>query len=294
MAAATPDPGRPGNWNVEPPLVRPGLIAKNSAHLLREGRIQMSHKRTIACVIAVGSAIASTQSALAVYTGLTIENHATVSIGSESYNVWRLYANFSDPGDRLVVGFGSPTYGTMTVQSRNFNDSDFGSPFFNIPGGTTAPSQATIDANPDAEWDTFVTIGTPIAELPFDGDHTSLTPGFTPITGTNWSINNAGWYLTPTYDHDSNAGTPPIPPEQSVASWAGDGDLANRVLMMQVTVKADENVRGTLNLSWFPPIGQGEIVTNQAVQTFNSFIPGPSALGLLGVVALAGRWRRRA
>ena len=254
----------------------------------------MSQMRTIARVLAVSAAVAVSPSVRAAYTGLTIELHTSVVIGGENYNVYRLYANFSDPGDRLVIGFGSPTYGTMTVQSRNSNDTDFGNPFFNVPGHTTAPWQDDIDANPDLEWDTFVTIGTPKGNLPFDGDHTLLTPGFTPISGTNWSINNAGWFLTPTYDDDGNPNTPEVPPEQSVAGWTGDGDLLNRVMMMQLTVKAGDNVRGTLNLDWFPPVGQGEIVVNPSVQTFNSFIPGPSALGLLGIVALVARVRRRA
>jgi hypothetical protein len=224
-----------------------------------------------------------------VYTGLSIDHHASVVIGGSDYDVYRVYANFSDPAIAWSSASEARHTAPMTVQARNFNDSDFGNPFFNVPGHTTAPSQFDISGNPDVEWDTFVTIGTPIADLPFDGDHTLLTPGFTPISGTNWSINNAGWYLTPTYDHDSNPGTPEIPPEQSVAGWTGDGDLQNRVMMMQLTVNAGDNVRGTLNLSWFPPIGQGEIVTQQTVQTFNSFIPGPSALGLLGVVALVAR-----
>src|SRR5262245_55385344 len=241
----------------------------------------MFQTRMIVRVLAVSAAVALTPSVRAVYTGVTIEQHASVVIGGSDYDVYRVYANFSDPGDRLVVGFGSPALGPMTVQTRNFNDSDFGNPFFNVPGHTTAPSQFDIAGNPDAEWDTFVTIGTPIADLPAGYDQTLLTPGFIPISGNNWVIGNSAWYVLPTYDHDNNPGTPQIPPEQSVASWTGDGDLQNRVMMMQLTVAAGDNVRGTLNLDWFPPVGQGQVVVHETIQTFNT-IPGPSALGLLG------------
>src|SRR5688572_874080 len=48
------------------------------------------------------------QSTSAAYTGLTVERHATVSISGTSYDVFRVYVNFSDPGDRLVIMAGSP------------------------------------------------------------------------------------------------------------------------------------------------------------------------------------------
>jgi hypothetical protein len=229
----------------------------------------------------------------AVYTGLTIEMHSTVSIDDSSYNVWRVYANFSDPGDRLVAGFGATDFGDITLQARNGDDTDFGNPFFNTGGNSTAPWQEEIDLNPAVQWDTYVTIGTPLADLAPGNDQTSLTPGFVPISGNNWVQNDVAWYAVPTHDHDNNAGTPEVPPAQTLAGWQGDGDAANRVMMLQLTVASGDNVRGTVNLAWFAPIQFGGFVVNQPIQTFNSFtVPGPSALGLLGAAALIRRRRR--
>jgi hypothetical protein len=235
--------------------------------------------------------------AFADYDGLTIEMHTSVDVNGSMYDVWRLYANFTNPGDRLVTGFGSPTLGAITLQTRNSNDTDFGNPFLRVGGLVTAPSQDQIDNNPAAQWSTFVTLGVSIrdqAPLLF-GDMTMLTPGFVPIEGVNWSQSNQAWFTFPTFDHDSNPNTPHEPPVQTVAGWQGDGDALNRVLMAQLTVQSGENVRGTINLAWFHAIGGGgQFELQESVQTFNSFIvPGPSVLAALGMMTLMARGRRR-
>jgi hypothetical protein len=197
--------------------------------------------------------------AFADYDGLTIEMHTSVDVNGSMYDVWRLYANFTNPGDRLVTGFGSPTLGAITLQTRNSNDTDFGNPFLRV------------------------------------GDMTMLTPCFVPIEGVNWSQSNQAWFIFPTFDHDSNPNTPHEPPVQTVAGWQGDGDALNRVLMAQLTVQSGENVRGTINLAWFHAIGGGgQFELQESVQTFNSFIvPGPSVLAALGMMTLMARGRRR-
>jgi hypothetical protein len=257
----------------------------------------MSSEKRVGVVLVVVAAVLAVQPIWATYQGLSIEQHTTTMIGGNPYDVYRVYANFSDANDRLVVGFGSPSMGAMTVQTRNEDDSDFGDALFNTPGGVTAPSQLEIDANPAAQWDTFASIGVSIADQAPDGDLTSLTPGFGQIQGNNWSQNNAAWYVLPTIDHDNNPGTPEVPPPQTLASFAGDGNAALRVLMLQLTVVSGQNVRGTLNLGWFPPLGGGggQIVIDEPFETFNSFtIPGPGAIALLvigGVVGVGGRRR---
>jgi hypothetical protein len=227
-----------------------------------------------------------TRPALADYAGLTIELHTSVSISGSDYDVWRLYANFPNPGDRLVIGFGSPTLGPISIESRNATDTGAGNPFFNVGDNIAAPTMELINDDDAYRWDTFVTIGTPIADLVPGGDETQLTPGFDGIEGTSWIQNNQAWFVPPTIDE--------VPPIQSVANWQGDGDSQNRVLMMQLTVSAGDNVRGTINLGWFKPLGFGDFEIQEPVQTFNSFtIPAPgSMLGLAVMTLLRGRRRR--
>jgi hypothetical protein len=236
--------------------------------------------------------------AMAVYTGLTAQLHTTVSIGGQDHSVFRIYANFDDPGDRLVAVFGSPSLGSMTLQSRNGSDTDFGNPFYNNPtggGGITAPSEEQIAIDPDRRWDTFATIGLSTVDQSPVGDFTSLTPGFQGVVGTEYVVTNGAWYSLPTFDDDGDTGTPEVPPPQTLAGWTGDGDDALRVMLLQLTVVAGDNVRGTINIDYFPPLGTGggTIVVHQPFQTFNTFIPAPSSVALL-LVAAAGRSRRRA
>jgi len=246
---------------------------------------------------AVTASAAFAPSAWAVYTGISAHLHTTVPIGGQSYDVYRLYANFDDPGDRLVAVFGSPMLGPMTLQTRNSNDTALGSAFYNSPlDRITAPSAAVIGLDPNEQWDTFVTIGVSVTDQSPYGDMTYLTPGFTGISGTSTTYTNGGWYTVPTFDHDTNPSTPDIPPPQTLAGWTGDGDSALRVLIMQLTVRAGENIRGTINIDLFPPMGQGGgfPVIHQPFQTFNTYVaPGPSVLALLAVACVRGQRRRR-
>ena len=246
-------------------------------------------------LMSMGLAMAG-QTASADFQNVSIEQHTTVSIGGSDYDVFRVYANFSDPNDRLVAIFGSPTLGSLTIESRNSDDTGVGGAVYNAPGmGNLAPTEDQIATNPDREWDTFGTIGLSVWEQSPYGNMAAITPQFPNLEGTTYTMSNGAWYIVPTFDHDNNAGTPQIPPPQTQAGWTGDGDVALRVLALQLTVPAGGNVRGIINIDWFPPPGQGqgEAVVHQPFQTFNSFtVPGPGSLTLLGLAALLRRRRR--
>ena len=74
------------------------------------------------------------------------------------------------------------------------------------------------------------------------------------------------------------------------------GDPLLRVLMMQLTVNAGDNVRGTVNISGINQTGlAGASSFTLSNQTFNSFTaPAPSVLTLLGLAALYTHRRRSA
>ena len=227
------------------------------------------------------------------YQGLSAELHTTVLAGGTLRSVYRVYANFNNPQDRLHSVYGSPTLGAMTLQSRNALNTGVGGAFFNTAGGITAPTAEAIGLNPAAQWDTFATIGVSVADQAPYGDQTSLTPGFPPIAGSNYTTNNAGWFVTPTFDHDGLPETEPIPSPQAEAGFAGDGDALSRVLLAQLTVNAGEHVAGTVNIVVFHA-GEGLQGSSfiLAQQTFGS-IPAAGALPLLGLAGLLGRRRRR-
>src|SRR5262245_38356197 len=104
------------------PLGRPHLSK------VRE-RYFMKYAVIVGSVVSTLPSAAMSAPAVADYNGLTIQKHITVDVNGSMYDVWRLYANFTDPGDRLVTGFGRPTMGAITLQTRNFNDTAFGNPF---------------------------------------------------------------------------------------------------------------------------------------------------------------------
>src|SRR6185436_14594495 len=82
----------------------------------------------------LAATIAFATPAQAAFQGLSVFNHTTVNIGGTNRTVYRVYANFSNPADQVNLVYGSPTLGTMFLQSRNADDSAPGSNFAN-PGG---------------------------------------------------------------------------------------------------------------------------------------------------------------
>jgi hypothetical protein len=185
--------------------------------------------------------------AVAHFQGLQVVEHATVTVPAGTRKVYRIYAVFSEGSDQLL-GWGNSSAGAPT---EIHTGPCGGAAFFNpAAGGNTAPSQATIDEIPAAQWDTFATIGVNIADqgVPFDG--TTLTPGFpTFIAGNQVTLNNTGVAIAP----DA---------EQSRADFAGDGDPELRVLMAQLTTEPDEYPYGTIGFLQYRSGGQNVIVTN--------------------------------
>jgi hypothetical protein len=127
----------------------------------------------------------------------------------EGYTVWRIYAEFNNPGDRLVAVFGNSA-SPMSIQSGGGN-------FYQDPdGGNTAPDADVIASAPSAEWDTFCTIG--LAKDIAGTDLTGTSPLFPVfINGSSFQSSNAAWF------------TPNVQPQ-------GAPNAGGRVLIMQLTV----------------------------------------------------------
>src|SRR5262245_33039516 len=120
----------------------------------------------------------STVTANGDFIGLQFVHHATVQTLQGQKKVYRLYAKFSNGGDKLLAWSGSTQHPTLvqTVCGTNF--------FNPVGAGTnTAPYQEEIDTNPDVQWGTFATIGVSIGDQgsgdkPAPPDETGLTAGF--------------------------------------------------------------------------------------------------------------------
>jgi hypothetical protein len=218
---------------------------------------------------------------LAVYTGLSVELHSSVIAGGVPRDVYRVYANFDNPDDHLVWVAGSTLNGPLTIQSRNSDDSGPGTNFFNpgLGAGQVAPSSP---GSPHY-WGTYVTIGISNAlqgdlQKGSPVDHTTISPGFPNFIAGNELVNsNLAWFTVG-------------PQEQGSAGYLADEDFQLRVQIMQLSVNAGENVRGTVALGTVPD-GYDEY-QNFTVQTFNS-IPAPGTLALLALGAGIRRRRRR-
>jgi MYXO-CTERM domain-containing protein len=250
--------------------------------------------KTLSALAGLGGALILSGGADAAYLGLGLTTQ-TVVAGGAARQVYRLHAVFNNADDYLTSGAGSAILGDLVIQSRNALDTAAGGNFFN-PGGTggnTAPSSpASLNY-----WGTYVTIGisdvTQALPTPNGSplDQTSLSPGFPNfIAGNQLVSSNAAWFT---------AG----PQEQGRAGhWsqgaftnsAGNGNLFGfGVQLAQLTVNLGENVRGTV------AVGvdlAGGLAGGQSIpgQTFNSAIPAPGALALLGLAGLVGARRRRA
>ncbi len=142
----------------------------------------------------------------------------------------------------------------------------------NAPAGLdslTAPQDLRFLGIWENQWDTYVTINAESA----DGDATGLSAGFGDQTNnlaSNWSTDNAGWFVTPD-------------DEQSIAREKPDGGLG--VLLAQFSVDMQNGPSPDVFGSITVQLRDGNIVERL---TF----PAPGALALLGLAGLAGRRRR--
>jgi MYXO-CTERM domain-containing protein len=252
--------------------------------------------KTLSALAGLGGTLILSGSADAAYLGVGYQTQVQ-TVGGVARQVYRLYAVFDNPEDYLTSGAGSQILGPMTIQSRNALDTGAGSNFFN-PGGTGANTAPSSPASPNY-WGTYVTIGisdvTQALPTPQGSplDQTSLSPGFPNfIAGNQIVASDAAWFT---------AG----PQEQGRAGhWSqgaflnfhpdGDGPLAGYgVQLMQLTVNANHNVKGTLAVG---VVEAGSIAGGVSIpnQVFSSVVPAPGALALLGLAGLVGARRRRA
>jgi hypothetical protein len=204
--------------------------------------------------LALSAAMVS--SAHAAFTGFTVESAGTVSVGGQSRQVFKVYANFNASTDILLnVLKHSVTAGTMNALHNDFDSQDGGT-------GSWNPS---LTGNSAAANDSYVTI----RGVHGSGAGTNLDPGFG--EGFGGSIpSGAGWF-------NSN-------PANNVVVGSG-----LRIMVMQVVIAAggagytaSAEVGYKANASDTTPLFGAGTYT----------IPAPGALVLLGAAGLVGRRRR--
>jgi hypothetical protein len=198
--------------------------------------------KSIVLGLLASSGVVATCPCDAAFMYLSMQHYATVDTNLGARDVYRLYAVFSAPDDRVYF------WGTGSQQPTTIIESGpcTSSAFFQLPGPSIrAPQQRTIDQNPDAQWDTFATIGVSIAEQGIPYDQTVLSPGFPPFISGN--IFSSDFALV---------GIAPSAP-QCRADFTGDGDPQLRVLLMQATVLPGEYPLGEIGaLGWQNGAGQ--------------------------------------
>jgi len=241
--------------------------------------MKMKKSLLLSILVAGPSLIASTPT-LASYTGLrTVLEFASQPMAGGPRDVYRVYAEFTNPADRVNAWYGNQTNPMSIV---NFvDDSALGSGFFQFgnPNHQTAPYSVTGSL----EWDTFVTIGVRIgSEAPGGLDATTLSPGFPQfIVGNTFFQTDAAVFV-------------PQSAPQGRADWRVTGNDTNlRVMLMQLTVMPGQHVRGTINVDGQFWNGTGYENFTALGQTFAS-IPAPGILTVFAVAAgVRGRSRRR-
>jgi uncharacterized protein (TIGR03382 family) len=251
--------------------------------------------KTLSVLAGLAGAAVLTGSANAVYTGLTVVSvNTTAELQPDSNpgvitNITRhrVYATFSSPNDRLLVwgGGGANFVVPMVVQNTDALGIGLGSGFLNHENGGNLPSNTLAISNSD----TFYTLAvTRPAQIPFPTDGGLQSQGLPDPTGTTITVTNGAMTTAPTV---TTAGViNPI----TVASFQGDLDTPNRILLLQLVVAQGQNVRGTMGViinNNAPLAGGDTILTGQ---TFSSVIPAPGAMALLGLAGLVGSRRRRA
>ena len=193
-------------------------------------------------------------------------------------DVYRVYAEFTNPTDRVDAWYGTPDH-PFTIQNVLANGTSLGTGFQNFGGiGGTLPPEVPGSV---LDWDTWATIGVAYLDEAAP-DYLNVTPGFpTFISGNSVTADNASVFLSDT--------TAP----QGRADFRVIGnDTALRVLLMQLVVNVGEHVRGTINVDG--QIGApGSYTPFSAVgQTFSS-VPGPGGLAALVVAGIVCGRRRR-
>lgn len=228
--------------------------------------------------------------------GSTVGMHPSAAVrtayNAGSYRTFRIYAMF-DAADRVLAhgGHSTGTAWSSSTSGSFFNqvelDDYSNETHYNTPSFTSF--------NPASRaFDTFGTIGRHTGD-----SNTALyanEAGFVAETNNlagDWSAVDSGWFsFNPLIaDNQAKLATGSAT-DANVQGVAGDGIY--RVLLMQITVGAGEDVEGNIGLlgGQLEGVASAYEVTGEALY-YNS-VPAPGALALLGLAGLAGARRRRA
>ncbi len=202
-------------------------------------------------------------------------------------DVWRVYAHFDDPNDRMT-SIGVALDGTpMTVENvlldrtpgTGLYEALFG--FVGDGGGPIANTATGWGFNPTGlMFDTFLTIGNAAGYTPVIDPKTQepYIFGWAPSPNPDWGDIPPNWVI----DSGAIFTIPPAP--------YGAPDGAGRVLIGQFNVADGEHIQGFANIQWGIAGVQG---SGSVTEVFFTSIPTPGALALLGLAGLAGVRRRR-
>ena len=278
----------------------------------------MKSIRLIAALAGLGCSLVMTAPAAATFLGITAQIKTKGFLDpfdpTREVAVFQFYARFDNPEDQLTVVFGE---GNDELRIETNAPGGFWNPF----NGSDAPTQATVDMFPSADFDSYVTIGTKRAIIPegrINGndvdspyEHNNLTKlgiGFDPFPAfgvANKIASFAAVWVAP-----SEIAGPPGPPDdpdlpkiKTPQTLAGPDGL---VLFMQLSITTTTNgvpqddpdaifseIFGLLNLGVREKIGGQNIFREIRGLKFNYSVPSPGALALLGIAGLAGCRRRR-
>ena len=182
------------------------------------------------CIVAVaGSAsLLLSGAAHAVYTSLsTTSINTTVTFTADpsptAVTIHRVWANFTNPSDRLFVWGGGGGLGPSVMNNLNAAGSGPGSGFLNDASGGILPPQNSAAVSGR---DTFFTISVTLLQQVPVGRALLTIPGTPPgLTGTSIDLSSGGGVTT----------TPEQPPNSlSFAGFTGDGDTQLRVLLTAI------------------------------------------------------------
>jgi len=237
----------------------------------------MRHANLI-LIAALAAALAPVAPARADFVGLTVVRefpNQTVVLGVVR-DVFRVYAEFTNPNDRVDTWFG--TSANPFVIQNVLADGSPGSGFFQAGATSSFPPEAP---GSPLDWDTWATIGSTWEGENGVGSNLSWSPVAFPafINGNSLTAAASVFLLTE------------FPP-QGLGSFRVTGeDTATRVLLMQLTVMPGEHVQGVVSVGGRISIGEGYIQFVAATQTFSS-IPTAGAWPMLVAVMGVRRHRR--
>ncbi|MHC4416120.1 MAG: hypothetical protein ACYS0G_12635 [Planctomycetota bacterium] len=271
--------------------------------------------KTLALLGGVGGAILISSSAQAAFDRIVVQRKMVGNLDpsnpSREIAVYNLYAMFTHPDDQLVTVYGDldDPLDIQTDATGHANPAWNG--FWNPFNGSLPPSQAIIDVFPEAEWDSYLTIGTKRRTIPFGPingndvnspyEHPSqavLSPGFDPLapftTPTQIFTDNGFVFAPPTIaDAPGPPDNPDLPQIKTPQTLAGPDGL---VLFAQLSMTSTTGMGDPSSIFGYVNIGVREKDADPP-NTFREirhlWVPSPGALALLGIAGLTGVRRRR-